>query len=65
VIYDSGAVMLDKVRRAMGDDDFYTALRAYYKTYQGRRATSANLQTMLQKHSRADLKPIFASYLAY
>jgi hypothetical protein len=64
-IYDSGALMLDKVRRAMGDPDFYAALRDYYSTYQGKRATSADLQAMLQAHSKADLKPIFARYLAY
>ncbi len=64
-IYDSGALMLDKVRRAMGDPDFYAALRDYYSTYKGKRATSANLQAMLQAHSKADLKPIFARYLGY
>lgn len=64
-IYDSGALMLDRVRRAMGDVDFYTALRDYYKTYQGKRATTANLQSKLQMHTKADLKPIFAQYLGY
>jgi hypothetical protein len=65
VIYDSGSRMLDRVRRAMGDDDFYAALRDYYQTYKFKRATTANLTTTLQKHTKADLGSIFAEYLEY
>lgn len=64
-IYDSGTVMLDKVRRAMGNDEFFAALQEYYSTYKFKRATPANLTAMFQKHSKADLGAIFAAYLGY
>lgn|GEM_PF-1461873 len=64
-IYNSGALMLNRVRMAMGDAAFYVALRDYYSTYAFKRATPANLLQTLQKHSQADLKPIFAEYLGY
>lgn len=64
-IYNNGALMLDRIRAAMGDQAFYAALQDYYKTYSFKRATPANLMQTLQKHSKADLKPIFSDYLAY
>jgi hypothetical protein len=64
-VYDSATVMLGKVRKAMGDEAFYAALRDYYATYKFKRATPDGLLTILQAHSQADLKSIFAAYLAY
>lgn len=64
-VYDSGVQMLNRVRRVTGDTDFYTALRDYYATYAFKIATPANLLSALQKHTQADLKPIFAAYLLY
>ncbi len=64
-VYDSATVMLSKVRKSMGDDSFYAALRDYYATYKFKRARPEGLLTILQAHSQADLKSIFAAYLAY
>jgi aminopeptidase N len=64
-VYDSGVVMLGKVRQAMGDADFYAALQDYYTTYKFQRARPIDLTTILQKHSQADLQGIFAAYMAY
>ncbi|MGA7732698.1 MAG: M1 family aminopeptidase [Chloroflexia bacterium] len=64
-IYDTGSVMLDRIRKAMGDEAFYTALKDYYATYKLKRATPTNLTAILQKHSKADLGSIFATYLGY
>jgi aminopeptidase N len=64
-IYDTGVQMLDKVRLRMGDATFYDALRDYYKTFQFKRATPSGLLTILQAHSKADLKSIFSDYLGY
>src|SRR4029078_8414069 len=47
-IYDTGTVMLDKVRKAMGDKSFYAAVQDYYSTYKFKRATPANLTAILQ-----------------
>ncbi len=63
-IYDTGAVMLNKVRQAMGDTAFYAAIQDYYKSYSFKIATPAALTATLQKHATTDLTPIFAAYLA-
>jgi aminopeptidase N len=65
VVYDSGTLMLDRVRRAMGDADFYTALRDYYSQHALQRAGPLALIRTLQSHSGADLTGIFAEYLGY
>lgn len=64
-IYDTGVIMLDKIRRTMDDDAFYAALQDYYSTYTYKRAMPADLLDMLQKHSKADLQGIFSAYLGY
>lgn len=64
-VYDSGIQMLNRARGTMGDTDFYAALREYYTTYSFKIATPDNLLSTLQKHTQADLRPIFASYLLY
>ena len=65
VVYDGGALMLDRVRGAMGDTRFYAALRDYYRQARFGRATPFLLISILQKHSEADLAPIFSEYLGY
>lgn len=64
-IYDTGTLMLNRVRVAMGDGPFYAALREYYETYRFKQVTPTDLLTLLQKHSKADLRPIWDAYLAY
>ena len=64
-VYDSGVVMLDKVRHAMGDADFYAALQDYYATFKFQRARPADLTATFQKHTKADLQGIFAAFLGY
>lgn len=59
------AVMLNKVRVAMGDAAFYDALKDYYATFKFKRASPSDLLNTLQKHSKADLTAIFAQYLGY
>ncbi len=64
-VYDSGTVILGRVRKAMGDDAFYAALQDYYITYKFKRATPIGLTSIFQKHSKTDLGSIFAAYLGY
>jgi aminopeptidase N len=65
VIYDGGALMLDRVRAAMGNESFYGALRDYFARYRFKRATPFNFISVLNKHSNADLTSIFAEFLGY
>jgi aminopeptidase N len=64
-VYDTGVVMLNKVRVAMGDAAFYNALKDYYSTFKFKRAAPSDLLITLQKHSKADLTAIFTQYLGY
>jgi hypothetical protein len=64
-VYDTGVRILDRVRRTMGDVDFYAGLRDYYAKYRLKRARTMNLEAVLQAHSRTDLRPIFSTYLGY
>ncbi|HKP53469.1 MAG TPA: M1 family aminopeptidase [Chloroflexia bacterium] len=64
-VYDTGVVMLNKVRVVMGDAAFYDALKDYYATFKLKRAAPHDLMVMLQKHSKVDLTGIFAQYLGY
>jgi hypothetical protein len=36
--YDKGALMLDAIRRAMGDEKFFQACREFFETYRGKSA---------------------------
>jgi hypothetical protein len=65
VVYDGGALMIDRVRMAMGDGNFYSALRDLYSQFLFKRATPLQVVSIFQKYSAADLSPIFTDYLGY
>lgn len=64
-VYDKAVAMLDRVRRAMGNDAFYAAIRDYYSKFKLKRAAPSDLTGILQAHSSADLGGIFSTYLGY
>jgi hypothetical protein len=64
-IYDGGSLMLRQIHTAMGEESFYAALREYFAEFKHKRATPLGFLKTLQKHSAADLQPIFAEYLGY
>lgn len=53
VIYGKGALYYDTVRRAMGDQAFFAALRDYYATYEGRLAGPGALVGIMQAKAPA------------
>lgn len=62
-VYDTGAVMLGKIRRAMGDNAFYAAIQDYYAANRFKMVQPSDLLGALQKRSPVDLKAIFSEYL--
>ncbi len=59
-IYVQGSLLLDAVRKAMGTDAYWRAIRDYVTTYRfGIGSTRALLET-LQAHSTVDLEPMLA-----
>ncbi len=64
-VYDTAVLMLNRIRLTMGDPAFYAAVQDYYKSYAFKIATTSALTATLQKHSSADLGPIFSAYLGH
>lgn len=60
VTYARGALVLDELRRDLGDAAFWDGLRRYVKTTAGRGARTEDLRTALEASSGKDLRAYFA-----
>ena len=63
-VFYRGTEFLTAVRSAMGDDDFFGAMRAWVAEHRYGFATGRRLLAHLQRRSDADLLPIYRRYLA-
>jgi aminopeptidase N len=61
--YEKGAWVLHMLRRKLGDDIFWKAIREYYSTYRGKNANTDDLRNVFEKVSGTDLKPFFQQWL--
>jgi hypothetical protein len=61
-IYLNGALFLEDLRALTGDQAFFAFLKDYANTYAHRIATAADFFAVLEKHSQADLSPLFQKY---
>jgi aminopeptidase N len=61
--YDKGAWVLHMLRRALGDETFFTGLRRYYSAHAGGNATTADLRFALEAASGRDLAAFFRQWL--
>lgn len=62
VAYDKGVIMFDRVREAMGDRKFFSALSRYAKEYTGKIATRGDLIACFER-SGSKVEGLFASFL--
>ncbi|HET8627708.1 MAG TPA: hypothetical protein VFL91_09830 [Thermomicrobiales bacterium] len=62
-IYDQGEAFYQRVRLAMGDDNFWAALQALYRDDRYGIITPRDLLAHWQAHSPVDLTPIFREYV--
>lgn len=62
-VYSGGAVLLDEVRRRIGDAVFFDALADYYRDFAFRIAHSADLLTHFEQACGFTLSDIFSQYL--
>ena len=62
-VFYQGTQFLTAVRSAMGDDDFFDAMRDWVARHRHGFATGRDLLTLLESRSEADLRPIFRRYL--
>jgi hypothetical protein len=61
-VYMRGALFLRDLRAALGDDAFFTFLRAYSETYNGAVTSADELFALLAQHTNSDLTPIITEY---
>ncbi|HYN88272.1 MAG TPA: M1 family metallopeptidase [Ardenticatenaceae bacterium] len=62
-VYYAGALMLDDLRRELGDELFFEALRRYVRLFAFRRATTNDLQTTFEQSTGRDLDAFFERWL--
>lgn len=61
-VYYGGAVLLDEIRRRIGDDAFFSALSEYYRDLAGRIAHRADLLSRFEEACVCGLGELFARY---
>jgi aminopeptidase N len=61
--YQKGAWVLHMLRRKLGDDGFFRALRRYYQDHAGATATTDDLRHTLEAESGLDLGAFFRQWL--
>ncbi len=61
-IYLQGAHFMEDLRKAMGDEDFFSFLAAYAETYAGKIVTGDDFFALLADYSDSDLQSLTATY---
>lgn len=63
VQYSKAAVFLHELRRAMGDDAFWSGLRGFTVANLGRSVTSRDFEAAMQAATTIDLAPLFGEWV--
>lgn len=63
LVYQKGGWTLHMLRRMIGDDNFWSGMRAYYTRYRDANATTADLRAVMEQQSGADLGWFFEQWL--
>lgn len=63
LIYQKGGWVLHMLRAEVGTDHFWTAIREYYRRYQNRNASTAELQAVFEQVSGKKLDWFFTQWL--
>lgn len=63
MVYVKGELMFDNLRRTIGDDSFYAALKDYYERYYMSVASTDGLIACFEKSASRELKGYFDSWL--
>lgn len=61
--YCGGAVVFDRLRRQLGDEKFFKALRVYYNTYKFQNATTKDLVRVMEDVARVELEDRIGGWL--
>ncbi|MEZ5316706.1 MAG: M1 family aminopeptidase [Vicinamibacterales bacterium] len=55
IVYNKSAVVLDMLRRLMGDEGFFAGLREFYATWRFRKAGTDDFRDAMQHHTTIDV----------
>jgi aminopeptidase N len=61
--YQKGAWVLHMLRKKLGDDIFWNAIKEYYSNYRGKNTNTDDLRTVFEKVSGVELKQFFQQWL--
>ena len=61
--YEKGGWVLHMLRRKLGDDLFWKAIRTYYASYAGKNASTDDLLEVMEEVSQTNLKEFFQQWL--
>lgn len=62
-VYEKGAWVLHMLRKKVGDDKFFQAVRQYYNTHKFSNATTANLKSVFESTCGSDLSKFFNQWI--
>jgi hypothetical protein len=63
VIYNKGGVVLQMLRRLVGDEAFFAGLRDFYRTWAYKKAGTDDFRRTMEKASGRDLSRFFESFI--
>ncbi len=63
LVYDKGALVLERLHAELGDDLFGQVLRAWTDEYWDRAVTTADFEALVRRVSGRDLAPLFAGWV--
>lgn len=63
-VYNEGAVLLNEVRKQVGDEKFYDIMKTYYKEYAFKNATTGDFLKVCEQVGGKDFSSVFDKYLS-
>jgi aminopeptidase N len=63
IVYQKGALALHALREEVGEDAFWTGMRAYLKAFQGQAVVSADFQAVMERAADRSLKAFFDEWV--
>jgi hypothetical protein len=63
-VYTGGAVLLNEIRKQVGDQVFYQILQTYYKEYSFKNATTEDFLSVCEKVSSKEFDSLFEKHLS-
>jgi len=63
LVYQKGALVLHELRTLVGDQAFWTGIRAYTRAHAGQSVTTPEFQKAMETSANRDLAPFFAQWV--